>query len=255
VKKIFQIVESVSFESGGLRTAVTNIDDNINQYGDFSSVILTNGMEENDPYFSFPSETFKFWNYSPDLKRHLNLNLKNVDLFHLHGVFMHAQYVSSKLALKHKIPYLISAHGMLQPWYLNDKKLKKQFYLNVLLNKILAKADIIHAITPLEKENLYKLTKHKNIVEIPNFIHYKWVPENLTYKPEEDYLLFLSRLHPGKGLDILIKAMSRIDDKKIKLKIVGTQNAYSQNLKKLCREAGLENRIEFLGSVYGSEKF
>lgn len=255
MKNIYQIASNVSLESGGQRTAVVNIHNYINTVNNFSSYILTNEKEKSDSFLEFPSDKFGFWYYSNELKKHLCSNIGDIDMMHLHGVFMHTQYISSKLAKKNKIPYVITPHGMLEPWYLNDKKFKKKFYLNLLLNEILVKSNVIHAITPSEKENLYKLSKHKNIVEIPNFIHYSKLPINLTYNPEEEYLLFLSRLHPGKGLDILIQSISQIENKKIKLKIVGAENNYSQDLKKKCRELGIENRIEFLGGIYGSQKY
>jgi glycosyltransferase involved in cell wall biosynthesis len=49
--------------------------------------------------------------------------------------------------------------------------------------------------------------------------------------------------------------MGRIQNKKIKLKIVGTENSYSDTLKKVIAKSGLENRIEFLGGVFGDKKF
>jgi len=67
--------------------------------------------------------------------------------------------------------------------------------------------------------------------------------------------LYLGRIHQGKGLDILIKSLSKIDNKKIKLKIVGTENLYSEELKKMSRNLNIENRIEFKGGVYGDEKY
>jgi glycosyltransferase involved in cell wall biosynthesis len=252
VKKIFQIAESVSWESGGLRTVLVNLDNYIKKN---SSIILTNNKEKEDKYLDFPSSKFNFWSYSNELTQYLYSKINEIDILHLHGVFMHAHYTSSKLAQKNNIPYIVSPHGMLEPWHLNDKQLKKSVYLKLFLNYLLAKSKIIHAITPFEKENLYKLTGHKNIVEIPNFIDYSKLPNDLSYIPEEEYLLFLSRLHSKKGLDILIQSMSKIENKKIKLKIVGAENSYSNDLKKLCKELGVEDRIDFLGGIYGNEKY
>ncbi len=255
VNKIFQVVEKISNESGGLRTAVVNLDNYINKQIDFSSKVITAGKEEQDPYVAFPSKKFGFWNYSKELKEYLISNTKNVDTIHIHGVFLYPQYISSIIAKKNNIPYLITAHGMLEPWYLNDKKIKKAVYLNLFLKNILKKAKVIHAITPSEKENLFKLTNHKNIVEIPNFINFSEIPIPTAYNPNEEYLLYLGRIHQGKGLDILIKSLSKIDNKKIKLKIVGTENLYSEELKKMSRNLNIENRIEFKGGVYGDEKY
>ena len=255
MKSIYQIATNVTLVGGGQRTAVSNINNFINKNNNFSSLILTNDKEENDPFIHLPSDKFVFWNYSSELTNYLTSNIKNIDIMHLHGVFMHTQYASSKIALKNEIPYIITPHGMLEPWYLKDKRFKKKLYLTLLLKKILAQSKIIHAITPFEKENLYQLSRHKNIVEIPNFINHSELPDNLIYNPNEEYLLFLSRIHPGKGLDILLQSMCKIENKKIKLKIVGAENSYSVILKKMAFDLGIQDRIEFLGAVYGDEKY
>ncbi len=254
MKKIFQLAENLSIESGGLRTVLVDLDNYLNDKKQYSSIIITNKKEKSDSYIEFPSTKFQSWNYSKDFAKYINNEAANADLLHLHGVFMHTQYISSQFAEKNNIPYVVSAHGMLEPWHMNDKRLKKKIYFELILKNILANAKVLHAITPLEKESLFKLCGHRNIIEIPNFIHHGVIPKDLEYKPEEDYLLFLSRIHPKKGLDILIEAMSKIENKKIKLKIVGTENAYSEKLKIKCNQLSLGNRIEFVGGVYGNEK-
>jgi len=234
---------------------VVSLNDYINSGNLYSSTILTNEKEEIDNFLEFKSEKFRFWSYAKAFSDHLRAATA-IDIFHLHGVWMHTQHASSKIAEDNNIPYVITAHGMLQPWYLADKKLKKSIYLNLFLRSVLKNANIIHAITTLERDNLYKLTGHHNIVEIPNFIHLNQLPRNISYDPqEEDYLLFLSRIHPGKGLDILFQAMSKIENKKIKLKVVGEENSYSELLKKTARSLRIENRIEFVGAVYGNDKY
>lgn len=256
MSKIFNIVEDVSFESGGLRTAVVNLHNYINETSNnLSSVLITNHKEEHDSFSEFKPNDLSVWNYSSELKKYLHSNVNEARLLHLHGAWMHTQYTSSKIALKSDIPYVMTLHGMIEPWYLKQKQLKKKIYLEFFLNKMLKNSNIIHAITPSEKANIFKLTGHKNIVEIPNFIHHTKINVTNEYDPSEDFFLFLSRLHPGKGLDILIESMNKIEDKKIKLKIVGTLNTYSDSLKKQIKSLGLENRIEFLGSVFGDEKF
>ena len=96
---------------------------------------------------------------------------------------------------------------------------------------------------------------HKNIFEIPNLIHTSNFQFETFKESDENYLLFLSRIHPKKGLDILVEAMSKIDDKKIKLKVVGHENEYSNELKRKCVSLQIEDRVEFLGGVFGDEKY
>ena len=64
---------------------------------------------------------------------------------------------------------------MLEPWILEKGALKKKLYLGLILNNLLKKASVLHAITPLEKNNLFKLTNHKKIVEIPNLFDFNFV--------------------------------------------------------------------------------
>jgi glycosyltransferase involved in cell wall biosynthesis len=252
---IYHFAENISLERGGVRTVLVNLDNYLNTNNPNSSIILTNAKEKNDPYLEFPSTKFKAWAYSKELNEYTK-NIPNENaVFHLQGVFMHCHYLASKEAQKSGIPYIVTSHGMIEPVYLKEKRLKKKFYMNLFLNKILSKSNVLHAITPQEKNNLFQLTNHKNIVEIPNFIHHSGLPKDLIYQPEEEYLLFLSRLHPQKGLDILIEAMTKIDDKKIKLKIVGTKNDYSNELQKKLNNSIIKNRIEFLGGVFGNEKY
>ncbi len=253
--KIYHFAENISLERGGVRTVVVNLDNYLNDKKPNCSVILTNVKEQNDKYLEFPPLKFKAWAYSKELKEYAQLIAKENTIFHAQGVFMHCHYLASKEALRANIPYIITCHGMIEPIYLKEKRLKKKIYMELFLNEILSKSNILHAITPHEKNNLFRLTNHKNIIEIPNFIYSSGLPKNLTFQLEEDYLLFLSRIHPQKGLDMLIEAMTKIDNKKIKLKIVGSKNDYSNELQKKLKNSAIENRIEFIGSVYSDEKY
>lgn len=256
MKTIFQLAENVSLESGGLRTVLVNLDNYINENKKYKSIVVTNKKEQGDSYFEFPSNKLQLWNYSESLKKHLSKEVSNSDILHLHGVFMHIQYLSSNLAQKNKHPYIVTPHGMLEPWLLKDKRLKKKIYFELILKKILSKSNVLHAITPLEKESLFQLTKHKNIVEIPNFIYHESIPKFKKYNPDnEEYLLFVGRIHPKKGLDILLESFSAMENKKLKLKIVGNNNDYSIKLQKKCIDLGISNRVDFLGGVFSDKKY
>lgn len=253
MKTIYQVAENLSFESGGVRTVLVNLDNYLNSNNHYRSVMITNRKEPQDDYLIFPPG--KIWDYSKAFKKNLDTILNSDSLLHIHGVFMYTQYISGKLANQKNIPYVITPHGMLEPWLLTEKKLKKQVYMSLVLKSLLQNSKILHAITPMEKDNLFNLTGHKNIIEIPNLIHFSNLPTNLNYNPDEEYLLFLGRIHLKKGLGILIRSMAAIKNKKIKLKIVGSENDYSSELKKVCLDLGLENRVEFLGGIFGDEKY
>lgn len=251
MKKIYHITENISFESGGVRTILIFL----NQYlkeKNICSNIITNKKEQLDDFLLFKSDCF--WNYNNEIKGFLN-NLETDSIFHLHGVYTYNQFIAYKIANTKKIPLVTSPHGMLEPWILNKNKIKKNIYLKLILNKILENSTIIHAITPLEKENLFKLTNHKNIIEIPNLINFKNIPTNLCYNPEEDYFVFIGRLDPKKGLDLIIEVFDKINLKNTKLYILGKENEYSNYLKKIINKYNLKDKIVFKGAVFGEEKY
>lgn len=252
---IYHAAVLTTLECGGVRTVVVDLDKYLSDKTDLKSVILTNEKEATDPFIQFKSEKYRFWNYAPGMTDYINAHKSDISVFHLHGVFMHAQYTCSRLAQRESIPYIVTPHGMLEPWHMRDKGLKKWVYMQVVLRELLQKSTLLHAITPLERDNLFAMTGHKNIVQIPNLMHLSSIPENLTHQPEEDYLLFLGRLHPKKGLDLMIKSLSKIDNKSIKVKVVGQESEHSIEMQQLAKSLGIAHRVEFLGSVYGAEKF
>lgn len=251
MKNIFHITENISYDSGGMRTILMLL----HQYlleNNYNSHFITNNKEENDNCIALNSK--KIWLYNPELKKVLT-SIKDKHLLHLHGVYTYYQYAAYKNAMKNNVPYIVSPHGMLEPWILEKNPIKKQLYLKLVLNKILFQAKALHSITPLETESLYKLTKHKNIVEIPNLIHFQSIPIDFNPSFEEDYFIYIGRIDKKKGLELLIESISNLKNKTVKLKIIGKENNYALFLKDLVKKNNLEKRIEFLGGVFGREKY
>lgn len=251
MKDIYHITENISNTSGGVRTILKLLHENLID-NNINSKIITTSKEPIDIFTEFKSD--KAWYYNREMKPFLNALPNNV-LFHLHGVYTYNQYIASNIASKKNIPYLVTPHGMLEPWILEKNPIKKGLYLKLILQKILKNATVLHAITPLEKENLFKLTNHKNIVEIPNLINFNNIPKHLVYNPKEDYFVFLGRIDSKKGIEIIIEALRAINNNNIKLKIIGLENKYSAHLKDLIKKSNLDNSIDFLGGVFGDEKY
>lgn len=249
---IWHVTDNISNHSGGIRTVLQNLDAYLNSKNNFQSTIITNLKEPTDNYIEFKSSFV--WGYNPEISKYFE-NSEINKIFHLHGVYAYIQYITSSYCVNNKKPYLLSPHGMLEPWIMNKNAIKKKIYLNLILNKVLKNAKVLHSITPLEKDNIYNLTKQKNIVEIPNLLKYSNLPEGINYQPTEDYLVFIGRLDKKKGLDLLIKAINLSKNKNIKLKIIGPENDYSKKLKQNCIQLGIHNRVSFLGSIFGNKKY
>lgn len=251
---IHHILEDYSTLSGGLRTVVADLDLWLTQESLVSKIITTKA-EASDSVLVTKRELPKgVWCYSRELKS--MLSQVNSGIFHIHGIWMYPQYIASKIAFEKDIPYIITPHGMLEPWLWSKGRVKKELYFNFLLKKYFLNANILHAITHDEKENLFALSGHKNIEVIPNSISYTEIESyQIERNPVEKYILFLGRLHPKKGIDLLINAFATLNAKDIKLKIAGPINEYKIELEQLINSLNITHQVEFVGMVSGREKY
>ena len=250
--KILHIVEDFSVESGGLRTMIKNLDFQLKKIG-YSSFILSSKKEQEDSIFLV--ETNNKWLYSKNWTPTIDTIVRKhqIEIIHIHGVWLFPQFIGAKYAIKNKIPFVLSSHGMYQPWLWKKSTLKKKLYFNLLSKKSFSRASIIHTITPDETKNIQKQFKNTLGIEIPNLISLSTTKEK-QYAATEKYILYLGRLNKTKGIDLLIKAFFKLEDKKTKLKIAGANNAYRKSLESLVSSLGLSTRVEFLGLVKASKE-
>lgn len=250
--KILHVAEDYSSQAGGVRTVVKDLNFYLNRSG-FNSYILSTKKEYLDDVFIVESKNH--WLYSKAwLNKLMTINDKhNFDVFHIHGVWMYPQYIAAKFCIQNKIPFILSCHGMYEPWLWKKGAIKKKFYFNFVIKNIFRKAKYIHAISPQEKDNLKLLFKANEIVEIPNLIT---LPDDfqLQVKDEQKYILYLGRLDEKKGIDILLRAFASISNDDVILKIAGEINDYKSNLDELIVMLKISSKVEFLGHVSGNQK-
>jgi len=256
--KILHILEDYSLNSGGIRTVVKNLDDKLKNIG-YESYIIAPEKESGDDIFLVNGSNNP-WRYSKQWKIQLSNIHKElkIDVIHLHGVWMYPQFIGARFAIKNHIPFVISPHGMYEPWLWTKGTLKKKLYFNLIVKNIFNKASLIHTITPQESDSIKGLFPKLNTFEIPNLIDSNLIKTPLQTEPsfQEKYILYLGRLDPKKGLDILIQAFSKLKTKNIKLKIAGKINNYKKTLENLIDSLPIEeSSIEFLGMVTGKKKY
>ena len=250
---IVHVLEDYSFLSGGLRTVVKDLHSRLILEG-INSNIITTRKEKHDNVIKVHGGN-KPWRFSNNLINKLDeLHAKNnIDVIHIHGVWMYPQYATAKYAFKNKIPFLISCHGMYEPWLWLNGSFKKKIYFKHVVKNVFSKAKYLHAITLPEADELKKLFPSTNVIEIPNLIDLKYQVKN-TPNLKEKYVLYLGRIDKKKGIDILINAFSNLGNKKFRLKIAGAPNDYQKELKNLVKSLDLDNQVDFLGLVTGKEK-
>ena len=150
-------------------------------------------------------------------RRRLRPFLQQFDLIHLHGVWEPLIYSVAGLAEKLGKPYVISLHGMLDPWSLSQKRLKKTIALRLRYKRMLNHAAFVQ-YSNLDELRLTESLHLKPPAKIvPNGVFLEELdplPESGTFRAEHPefadakLILFLGRLHFKKGLDILADAFA-----------------------------------------------
>jgi glycosyltransferase involved in cell wall biosynthesis len=209
-----------------------------------------------------------YWNWTKTLRFHwLQASaLADVvdnfqpDVIHVHGVLVPLQRAAVACAMKRKIPVVISVHGMLEPWLWRQRSVVhywlKRLYWNVVMKSVLKSVDYVHVITQQEADTLsVELPKAPQIL-IPNAIDLAEFNPQQCAPDTERYILFLGRIHPKKGIGLLISAFAELDTSGCRLLIAGSDHSveYTNELKEMVRAKNLQDKVSFLGGVFGDEK-
>jgi glycosyltransferase involved in cell wall biosynthesis len=202
--------------------------------------------------------------FSPDLRKLLQARAQSRAIIHSHGLWMYPGLAARNCAGKNGRRLLISPHGMLEPWAINNSRWKKQLAGHLFENKNLRNADCLHALCQAEAENFRRYGLKNPIAVIPNGVDLdESAPpgDAIAGKfPElsgRRRILFLSRLHPKKGLSNLLQAWQNTasDFKDWQLLIAGGgEPAYEQELKVFAKDLVSDRSVVFLGPLYGEDK-
>ncbi len=156
------------------------------------------------------------------------------------------------------IKIVLSPHGMLEPWILNRNPWKKKLALLLYQHKAIRRADVIHTTAQSELNQIRNLGYNQKAVVIPNGIDLsevkaktQWSKKNNTFR-----LLFLSRVHLKKGIELLIDAVTKLNNPKIEVIIAGEgEENYITSLKQQCEKNNIEHQFKFVGGIYGVAKW
>jgi len=267
---IAHITDHYSAASGGVAAVIKQLSCSLSSYCDCTEILCVRG----NPIPPGPKVHVlnitplwwaKPWGWNPEIKRHI-LSLVSRDpkmIFHIHGLWMAPQWITAWTLKSNQKPFLLSPHNMMDEWLWCRNgpwgSLKKNLYWNACSDLFRA-AKVVHAITPRERDRLRKFFPDSRIEVIPNVIDLSSVehgPEISDGEPEP-YLLFLSRIHPGKGLELLIRAFSQARlGARWRLVIAGpmASKAYEKEIRDLVRGSGSHQQIDLIGPLFGKEKW
>ncbi|WP_286727581.1 MULTISPECIES: glycosyltransferase [Sphingobacterium] len=263
--KITHIISSIDQSTGGPARSSTALINKLCENESIDFVDLLTLYSEDPIITNFESPKGKIRFCKPDflkLSKELEseLNESGPNIFHGHGIWDFPVSQMAKVARRLDVPYIISIRGMLEPWSLKQSFFKKRLAMFLYQHKDLKNATCLHATAEMEAESIRKLGYKNPIAVIPNGIDLSQYPVKILKEHKEGRrkILFLSRIHPKKGIEYLITAWMKLDadiKSNWEIEIVGNgDREYITSLKKLIKSNSLEKSIKIVGPKFGSEK-
>lgn len=176
--------------------------------------------------------------------------LKHFDLVHIHGIWDLRLHVVAKMCRKAGVPYVIAPRGMLEPWSLKQKWLKKRIARFLYQDKDLKCAAALHATAESEAAQFRKLGFKNPIIISPNGVNVPDKPLGTKHQAlgtdEKRRALFVSRMHPKKGVLELVESWARVKPDGWQCELVYTLNGDEEQAYAQC----VKDRILALGMSY-----
>jgi glycosyltransferase involved in cell wall biosynthesis len=193
---------------------------------------------------------------------------RQADVAHLHTPWEMCNLQLSRVLRAANVPFVISAHGMLDDYCMNQKGVKKRAYLALAGRRLFERATTVHFTAQAERDQAlaYVPGADRAVVqscsvdlgpygELPGpELALRVFP---VIRPEAFKILFLSRIHPKKGVELLIRAAAMLNTSASPIQLLiggpGEPN-YIDSLKNLAEKTGVASATHFLGMVQGGEK-
>ncbi len=250
------LTASASRLGGGVATAVVGQAQMIRSMGGQATIVaLEDAFSEEDraaieaPLVTAPVKGPAQIGYAPDL---LDLLLRSdADIVHLNGIWMYPSHAGAQWAKRTGRPYLVSPHGMLDPWIVARGRWKKALARLGYERNSWSRAAALHALTRDEGRDIGREAGDRPILTIPN----AGPPATSEAVAARDPLvIYLGRIHPKKNLDALIDAWEQAElPPGAELAIAGwgepgDVSAFEERL------ASAPKSVSFLGPVHGEQK-
>jgi len=236
-----------------------------NGQGELPYDVISAGQFEGVPvtylYRSSPKDYF----YSPEMKCSMQAIINDFDLVHIHGCWNYMSWMAGYICRKNNVPYVISPRGMLESEALKISSLKKRVAYSLIEKRQLKGAAYIHATSDKELASIRALGLDVPTVVIPNGIEITrdnhssddYLRKRLNISPDDFLILFVGRIHPIKGLDILCGALRLAlrSTPNIRLALIGDGGAdYVTALKNDFQDLIDKESLFFAGHLEGDEK-
>jgi glycosyltransferase involved in cell wall biosynthesis len=274
MKMVGTVIASVSRSAGGLFESVRYLTSAVLRQGTFENIVFGLADEHSaaDKNAWEPIETHvlevvgpRSLGYAPALYQ--SMAGSNLDIIHNHGIWMYPSVAVARYARRHSIPYVVSPHGMLDPWAVSNSRLKKQFARIMYEDNHLRNAACLRALCDSEAASMRAFGLKNPICIIPNGMDLPNTGDTTTpawleqVPSSKKILLYLGRIHPKKGLPNLLQAWASLAKGNAAgahqwhLVIAGwDQGGHQQELMSLANYLCIKDSVSFVGPQFAEAK-
>jgi glycosyltransferase involved in cell wall biosynthesis len=259
--KVLALTNYLSSRGGGIPFAMLRLYENLSAKG--LDIVLVAGDAPDRVskqtrvvrYKTVGPRTFAF---SLDLLR--ILDRERPDIVHLHGLWTYASIASQVWKCRTNNPLVVSPHGMIDPWALRHRSLRKRVAGAIFEWRNLQNTTCIHALSEGEARCLNDLGFGDRVVKIPNGVDIAASSAGHASSSHKT-ILYLGRLHQKKGIAEVIIAWSLLQKMpgsiaaSWRLVIAGWDDGgHTKELQKIVRKHQLDDAVSFLGPIFGADK-
>lgn len=177
------------------------------------------------------------------------------DLLHDNGLWLPHNHHLAAWALRRGVPRVVSTRGMLEPWAIRHKRVKKAIAWGLYQRRDLSRAGLHHATSAAEAQNLERLGLGAPVCMIPNGVDLPAPVAPARKQSEVRTALFLGRIYPVKGLPMLVNAWARVRPAGWRLRIAGPDEAsHRAQVEQAVATAELGDVVSFSGPLEGPAK-
>jgi len=278
--KIVHVISSLSPNLGGLPVACLNLAANQAKLGHEVTILTQHIVSDRESQIFITSvryhEKINYLSlpYASNLKYLLDkghsimLAVESLqpNVLHLHGVWEPFLLYVGRWALSNKLPYIISPHGMLYPYCLSEKSFKKKIALKLFYKRFIDHASALHVLNNDEKDAINSFINKQLVFVASNgvddalleFSEKNNINPSSQFGVNKPYFLFLGRLHPIKGLDLLLESFGWYVNQGglYDLALIGPDGGSLKSISNwLERNDDIKHRVLMPGSIYGDEKY
>jgi glycosyltransferase involved in cell wall biosynthesis len=257
---VLQVSDSLAIPAGGTAAACAQLSNHLAALGLAVSVLTMDGGADENRWALDSRVTARRCRvrgprrvgYSAELAGVLE-SLPPVEIVHVHGLWRLHYLQSGRFAASHRAPVIVSAHGMLHRRALEQRASLKRWARRLFQDALVRGAKCVHAAAPEEADEIRRLGFEVPIAVVPWGVDMPL--EGFSHEPGPGLrptLLYLGRLHPSKGLEMLLRAWARVAARfrSWRLVLAGyDEGGYRATLEGLASDLGLSETVAFAGGA------